>query len=65
MFASLRARSSMINMLSKGTHPRMGFRSAQPMQKKISVGEYVSALEKKISGISQIVSISHFLERFH
>jgi len=43
----------------------MGFRSTPALQKKISVGEYVSALETKISGISQVVRILSHTERFY
>jgi len=42
-----------------GQYSAMGFRSTQVMNKKIAVGEYVSALETKIAGISQIVSKSN------
>ena len=38
----------------------MGFRSTPALQKKISVGEYVSALETKISGISQVNDFIEF-----
>jgi hypothetical protein len=36
-------------------YARMGFKSTPALQKKVTIGEYVDALETKISGISQIV----------
>jgi hypothetical protein len=58
MFAAFRAKTQLANMIG-GTYSKMGFRSTQSLcaSKKLSVGEYVAALETKISGISQVVSI--------
>jgi len=60
MFSKLAAHTAKNRLaMLGGQYSAMGFRSTQVMNKKIAVGEYVSALETKIAGISQIVSKSN------
>ena len=57
MFSKLAAHSAKTRLaMVGGQYSAMGFRATQTMNKKVQVGEYVSALETKISGISQVVS---------